>query len=422
MRRFRKPETAPGLSSAPNPAFRWAAEITSMSRSPLLRIICGVCLDTRRPERHLRAPPRIIAPARPARRRAWTRCWPSRAVDRRQAAADRDAAARVAAGRRPSGRRHGRQSGGGGVATTAARGVRPADVSPGRPHRGRLVRGAGRYRRRASQSVALSAAADVLLGDFAWIYERQDQVSFLDGHVRAFAHFGGVPARLAYDISKRRSSACRSRRADADGEVAGARLTRPLHARHYLAPPTTRTDSARPAWPFRACEAAIRGWSRTATAAGQVVRLVNPSAPAAKPMMISAPEIARPAPTRSVRVGACPSMSQPDQRRRTVDPAVRGISSPSTCRVHSRQREREGDEAYYPDHSHQRRGAAAKRHPESEATRHHRTPQARDDDVGSYASIKALTNSRVPAGPVRSTNTGPQSGSTVMPNRRNRQQ
>jgi transposase len=35
--------------------------------------------------------------------------------------------------------------------------------------------------------------------DFAWIYERQDQISFLDGHVRAFAHFKGVPARLAYD-------------------------------------------------------------------------------------------------------------------------------------------------------------------------------------------------------------------------------
>jgi transposase len=35
--------------------------------------------------------------------------------------------------------------------------------------------------------------------DFAWIYERQDQVSFLDGHVRAFTHFGGVPARVAYD-------------------------------------------------------------------------------------------------------------------------------------------------------------------------------------------------------------------------------
>jgi transposase len=38
--------------------------------------------------------------------------------------------------------------------------------------------------------------------DFAWIYERQDQVSFLDGHVRAFAHFGGVPARAAYDNLK----------------------------------------------------------------------------------------------------------------------------------------------------------------------------------------------------------------------------
>jgi transposase len=35
--------------------------------------------------------------------------------------------------------------------------------------------------------------------DFAWIYERQNQISFLDGHVRAFAHFDGVPARVAYD-------------------------------------------------------------------------------------------------------------------------------------------------------------------------------------------------------------------------------
>src|SRR5215210_4615918 len=35
--------------------------------------------------------------------------------------------------------------------------------------------------------------------DFAWIYERQDQISFLDGHVRAVAHFDGVPARVAYD-------------------------------------------------------------------------------------------------------------------------------------------------------------------------------------------------------------------------------
>jgi transposase len=35
--------------------------------------------------------------------------------------------------------------------------------------------------------------------DFAWIYERQDQISFLAGHVRAFAHVGGIPGRIAYD-------------------------------------------------------------------------------------------------------------------------------------------------------------------------------------------------------------------------------
>jgi transposase len=35
--------------------------------------------------------------------------------------------------------------------------------------------------------------------DFAWLYDRQDQVSFLDGHVRAFAHVGAVPLRSLYD-------------------------------------------------------------------------------------------------------------------------------------------------------------------------------------------------------------------------------
>jgi transposase len=38
--------------------------------------------------------------------------------------------------------------------------------------------------------------------DFAWLYPRQDQVSFLDGHVRAFAHFGCVAQRIAYDNLK----------------------------------------------------------------------------------------------------------------------------------------------------------------------------------------------------------------------------
>ena len=35
--------------------------------------------------------------------------------------------------------------------------------------------------------------------DFVRLYDRQDQLAFLDGHVRAFAHFGGVPARIVYD-------------------------------------------------------------------------------------------------------------------------------------------------------------------------------------------------------------------------------
>lgn len=35
--------------------------------------------------------------------------------------------------------------------------------------------------------------------DFAWLYERCNQIAFLDGHVRAFEHFGGVPAGEIYD-------------------------------------------------------------------------------------------------------------------------------------------------------------------------------------------------------------------------------
>src|SRR5499427_1321594 len=35
--------------------------------------------------------------------------------------------------------------------------------------------------------------------DFAWLYDRCDQLALLDAHVRAFAYFGGVPQRIAYD-------------------------------------------------------------------------------------------------------------------------------------------------------------------------------------------------------------------------------
>lgn len=49
--------------------------------------------------------------------------------------------------------------------------------------------------------------------DFVWLYERCDQLSFLDGHVRAFDHFGAVSHRLVYDnltaVVKRRTGVWR---------------------------------------------------------------------------------------------------------------------------------------------------------------------------------------------------------------------
>jgi transposase len=35
--------------------------------------------------------------------------------------------------------------------------------------------------------------------DFVWLYDRADQISFLDAHVRAFSYLGGVPRRIVYD-------------------------------------------------------------------------------------------------------------------------------------------------------------------------------------------------------------------------------
>ena len=37
---------------------------------------------------------------------------------------------------------------------------------------------------------------------FVRAYDRANLESFLDGHVRAFEHFGGVPKRIAYDNLK----------------------------------------------------------------------------------------------------------------------------------------------------------------------------------------------------------------------------
>lgn len=40
--------------------------------------------------------------------------------------------------------------------------------------------------------------------EFAWLYERCDQLAFLDGHVRAFAYLDGVVRRCVYDNLRRR--------------------------------------------------------------------------------------------------------------------------------------------------------------------------------------------------------------------------
>jgi transposase len=85
------------------------------------------------------------------------------------------------------------------VEATAPRGLRAADVSPGDLAEVDffevLVDVDGTRRKAWLFLIRLMYSGR----DFAWIYERQDQISFLDGHVRAFAHFDGVPARVAYD-------------------------------------------------------------------------------------------------------------------------------------------------------------------------------------------------------------------------------
>lgn len=67
--------------------------------------------------------------------------------------------------------------------------------------------------------------------DFAWLYPRQDQTCFLDGHIRAFAHFGVVPHRLVYDNLK---AAVRKILVGSEREIASRFLAL---ATHYLFEP-----------------------------------------------------------------------------------------------------------------------------------------------------------------------------------------
>lgn len=67
--------------------------------------------------------------------------------------------------------------------------------------------------------------------DFVWLYDRCDQLSFLDGHVRAFEALGCVPRRLVYD----NLSSAVKRRVGSERE-----LSEPFRAlvSHYLFEPS----------------------------------------------------------------------------------------------------------------------------------------------------------------------------------------
>jgi hypothetical protein len=123
-------------------------------------------------------------------------------MDGGQAAADEHEAARHARGRGSQDQRAHGPPGGGRVEAAAAGGVRAADVPPGRSCRGGLLRGAGRRGWTAAEGVDVPAAADVLGARFCVAVSAADQVCFLDGHVRAFAHLGSAPHRAAYDNLK----------------------------------------------------------------------------------------------------------------------------------------------------------------------------------------------------------------------------
>jgi transposase len=71
--------------------------------------------------------------------------------------------------------------------------------------------------------------------DFAWLYDSCDQLSFLDGHVRAFEHVGGVPQRTIYDnlsaAVRRRVGVGKDRLTDRFRALASHYLFEPCFAR-----------------------------------------------------------------------------------------------------------------------------------------------------------------------------------------------
>src|SRR5205823_3068476 len=97
-----------------------------------------------------------------------------------------------------------------------------------------------------------------------------------------------------------------------------------------------------------------------------------------------------------------------------VDPAVRRVGAPCKCRIDTCQRECETGQAADAQQGH------CERHPSSQPEPERKTAgdlEERGDNKNrdaAHDSKSADKNSRVPAGPVSSTDSGPPSGSTVI--------
>jgi transposase len=124
--------------------------------------------------------------------------------------------------------------------------------------------------------------------DFAWLYPRQDQTCFLDGHVRAFAHLGAVPHRLVYDNLK---AAVRKILVGSERELAARFLA---IANHYLFEPCFRAkDMTRVVSSRAAKRSAGRSWFR--------FRRVRISGRSAQPCLHGSTRARRSASSRSNR-------------------------------------------------------------------------------------------------------------------------
>ena len=159
--------------------------------------------------------------------------------------------------------------------------------------------------------------------DFAWIYERQDQISFLDGHVRAFAHFDGVPARVAYD--NLRAAVVRIL-------VGGARTLTPRFAAlasHYLLEACfCRPGEGHDKGGVESRGKAVRQQALVPIPVGPTLAVINDDAAGADGCAARhQARCGRPDDRRALRRGAAPVPARPDAVRAGGDDVRHGVAA-----------------------------------------------------------------------------------------------